>query len=88
MAWSKNVTKIAKATNDDVAMNFRVNDGYLMVDVRIDNDSPGLYADAVTMTVTGANQDAGLTGGERSSLVALLIKLRDEALAKLGYTNA
>lgn len=66
-------------------MGFRVNDGYLMVDVRIDSDDPSGQAESVTMTITGPRQDAGLTAGERSSLVQLLIKLRDSALSQLDY---
>ncbi len=54
------------------------------VRIAVEGDHIG---EAASLIITGPNQDAGLTLSERTQLRALLVKLRDAGLAKLGYVD-
>lgn len=94
MAFTKTENRVAKAGADDVRISFHVADssspnaGQLIaaVHVEIENGGPE-HTQHKTLVVTGPNQDAGLTGPERTDLRNALVKLRDNALAALGFTD-
>lgn len=62
------------------------NAGHLVCSVVLASDGGPGHAESVPFIVTGPNQNSGLTGGERSSLVALLTKLYDAAKTAAAYT--
>lgn len=94
MAFQKTENRVAKSGANDVRISFHVADassptpGQLIAVVHIETESgkpAGSYAQS--FVVTGPSQDAGLTAVERAALRAALVKLRDNALAALGFTD-
>ena len=87
MAWTKNVAaKIARTNNEDLRGTFYY------------SDSSANPPSAVRFSLTISNQSGekeiadilvsdALTAGERTTLGALLVKLRDIALTQAGYTD-
>lgn len=82
----KQITINAKPESDDLRMTFYIvdNDGQKQVRVTtvVGTDLPGVGSEQVN---DDRLADSGLTGPERTQLLALLKKVRDAALVKLGF---
>lgn len=89
MPWTKSLgTATAETANEDLQMGFYYSDAeatppnaiHVWLKVKNDVNPDEEEADAL-LTATS------LTAGERSTLLGLLAKLRDDGLAVLGYTE-
>lgn len=88
MAWTKTEpAKTAKVSNQDLRAVFSFSDP----SDPIPNDMRfrlHIETEAGQHETTEVRVQTTLTAGERTSLNALLVKLRDAALAQAGYVNA
>ena len=80
MAFTRTTT--AQVDNNDLEIRIRVDGGELHASVAIVTD--GGTKEVSTFPVAGV---ASLTGAERTGLVGVLRKLRDNGLAELGYLD-
>lgn len=93
MAFTKTENRVARTGPDDVRISFHVADagsqdaGQLIAFVHIETGGGPEHHYQQRFVCTGPNQDAGLTAGERTDLRSALVKLRDNALAALGFTD-
>lgn len=87
---SKQITRTL--IDDNRAVHFTIADaasganaGHLVCTVVLASDGGPGTSEVQTYLATGPNQNAGLTAGERTSLVALLTKLYAKAKADAAY---
>ena len=84
MAWIKNPTVTATVSNESLRGSFYYENGGLVCDVSVSSD----FGDGPPERTTVVLSASSLTTQERTDLINLLKKVRDDALTALGYTSA